>query len=88
MNIIFSKGAWEQYLSWQQDDPRMVKKINALIKDCQRHPEEGLGQPEPLKHQLSGWWSRRIDQEHRLVYRVVEREDGNVLEVAQCRGHY
>jgi toxin YoeB len=88
MRIEFSRTAWEQYLHWQLTDARKVKKINALIKDCQRSPFEGIGQPEPLKHDWAGWWSRRIDQEHRLVYRVTTRGDEQVLEIAQCRHHY
>ena len=84
MNIIFSNQAWENYLYWSATDKKIFKKINALIKECQRTPFEGIGKPEPLKSELSGWWSRRIDREHRLVYRI---KDG-ALEIAQCRHHY
>jgi toxin YoeB len=84
MNIIFSSQAWEDYLYWNEIDKKIFKKINALIKECQRTPFSGLGKPEPLKHELAGTWSRRIDREHRLVYRV---KDG-ALEIAQCRHHY
>ena len=84
MNIIFSSQAWEDYLYWNEIDKKVFKKINALIKECQRTPFSGLGKPEPLKHELVGTWSRRIDREHRLVYRV---KDG-ALEIAQCRHHY
>lgn len=84
MNIIFSNQAWENYLYWSATDKKIFKKINALIKECQRTPFEGIGKPEPLKNELSGWWSRRIDREHRLVYRI---KDG-ALEIAQCRHHY
>ena len=76
--------AWEDYLHWQATDKRMVKRLNALIKECQRTPTTGTGRPEALKHDLAGWWSRRIDEEHRLVYRVV----GDSLELVQCRHHY
>jgi toxin YoeB len=84
MNIIFSSQAWEDYLYWNEIDKKIFKKINMLIKECQRTPFSGLGKPEPLKHELAGTWSRRIDREHRLVYRV---KDG-ALEIAQCRHHY
>lgn len=84
MKIIFSSQAWEDYLYWNEIDKKIFKKINALIKECQRTPFSGIGKPEPLKHELAGTWSRRIDREHRLVYRV---KDG-ALEIAQCRHHY
>jgi toxin YoeB len=82
--IIFSKNAWEDYLSWQNEDRRMLKKINALIKDIQSSPYVGMGKPEPLKFDLRGLWSRRIDREHRLVYQV----EGNELIIYSCRYHY
>lgn len=84
MKIIFSSQAWEDYLYWNEIDKKIFKKINVLIKECQRTPFDGIGKPEPLKHKLAGTWSRRIDREHRLVYRV---KDG-ALEIAQCRHHY
>ena len=84
MPLKFSDYAWADYLYWQTTDKQMLKRINALIKECQRTPFEGTGKPEPLKHQLAGFWSRRIDQTHRLVYAV----EGDVLEIAQCRDHY
>jgi toxin YoeB len=84
LNLIFRPGAWQQFLYWQETDKAMVKKINGLIKECLRHPFEGTGKPEPLKGDLAGYWSRRIDREHRLVYRVTETS----LEIAQCRYHY
>ena len=84
MKIIFDERAWEDYLFWQETDKKLAAKINALIKDCSRSPFSGLGKPEPLRGRLSGWWSRRIDQEHRLVYRV----EGETLQIAQCRHHY
>nr|WP_221283274.1 Txe/YoeB family addiction module toxin [Mucilaginibacter lappiensis] len=76
--------AWEDYLYWQITDKATLKKINALIKEIERNPHEGSGKPEPLKHNLAGWWSRRINLEHRLVYKV---DDGSVF-ILQCRYHY
>lgn len=84
MKITFSENAWEDYLSWEKEDRKMLKKINELIKDIQRHPSEGIGNPEPLKFDLRGFWSRRIDREHRLVYQIVENE----LVIYSCRFHY
>ena len=84
MNLVFRPAAWEQLLYWQQTDKAMVKKINALIKECLRHPFEGTGKPEPLKGDLSSYWSRRIDREHRLVYRATD----TALDTVQCRYHY
>ncbi|UII21900.1 Txe/YoeB family addiction module toxin [Fulvivirga ligni] len=84
MIITFTENAWEDYLYWQQVDKKMIKKINALIKGIQREPFEGIGKPEPLKYDLAGFWSRRIDQEHRLVYQV---NDGELL-IYACRYHY
>ncbi len=84
MNTAFTTRAWEDYLYWQANDRQVLKKLNALIKECQRTPFEGTGNPEPLKHEFAGWWSRRIDKEHRLVYRAVE----GGIEIAQCRYHY
>ena len=84
MTLKFSDHAWEDYLYWQAHDRKTLKRINDLIKDIQRNPFEGIGKPEPLKHQLSGFWSRRIDQAHRLVYAVVDGE----IQIAACRDHY
>jgi toxin YoeB len=84
MKIIFSKNAWEDYISWQTEDKKILKKINELIKDIQKTPYEGLGKPEPLKYDLAGLWSRRIDLEHRLVYRMSEDD----LLLYSCRFHY
>ena len=84
MRIIFSKNAWEDYISWQTEDKKTLKKINALIKDIQRTPFEGIGKPEPLKFKLAGFWSRRIDLEHRLVYQV----DNSDILIYSCRFHY
>jgi len=84
MIIIFSKNSWEDYTSWLADDKTMLKKINELIKEIQRTPFEGRGQPEPLKYDLAGFWSRRIDREHRLVYQVLDDK----LVIYSCRYHY
>jgi toxin YoeB len=84
MKIIFSKNAWEDYVYWQTEDKKTLKKINALIKDIQRTSYEGIGKPEPLKFDLAGYWSRRIDLEHRLVYQVM---DSDIL-IFACRFHY
>ena len=82
--ITFSKNAREDYLSWQAEDRKILKKINTLIKDIQSTPYSGIGKPEPLKYDLAGLWSRRIDHEHRLVYQVNENE----LLIYSCRYHY
>ncbi len=84
MPIKFSDHAWEDYLFWQAKDKATLKRINALLKEIQRSPFEGIGKPEPLRHNLAGFWSRRIDEEHRLIYAV---QDDTIL-VAQCRYHY
>jgi toxin YoeB len=84
MRLVFTTRSWDDYLYWQKNDKRMVRRINDLIKDVLREPFEGIGKPEPLKHQLQGLWSRRIDEEHRLVYEIPEDE----LRVIACRYHY
>jgi len=84
MVIIFSKNAWEDYTSWLTEDKKILKKINDLIKEIQRTPYEGKGKPEPLKCDLTGFWSRRIDREHRLVYQVKENE----ILIYSCKYHY
>jgi len=84
MKLTFSNKAWEDYLYWQKNDKTILKRINALIKDIQRNPFSGIGKPEPLKHGLSGYWSRRINDEHRLVYKVAD----NQILIAQLRFHY
>jgi len=84
MNLTFSDEAWNDYLSWQKDDKKILKRINTLIKDIKREPFIGLGDPEPLKHNWSGYWSRRITREHRIVYKVTE----NAVLIAQCKYHY
>ena len=84
MKIIFSEHAWEDYLSWQRTDAKMLRRINRLIGEILRTPFEGTGKLEPLKHALSGYWSRRMTDEHRIVYRVT----GDELQIAQLRYHY
>ena len=84
MDIFWDKTAWDDYLYWIETDRKIIHKINSLIKECQRTPFSGSGNPEPLKQNLNGFWSRRINSEHRLVYRI----DENVLFIAQCRYHY
>lgn len=84
MNVCFTPIAWEDYCSWQNEDKKVIKKINSLIKEIQRTPFEGSGKPEPLKFDLAGFWSRRIDLEHRLVYQV---ESENVV-IISCKYHY
>ncbi len=84
MKLSFSSKAWEEYLYWQKTDKAILKRINTLIKDVQREPFEGIGKPEPLKHGLSGYWSRRINGEHRLVYKVLNDQ----ILIAQFRYHY
>ena len=84
MNVTFSKNAWEDYTSWLSEDKNILKKINELIKDISRNPYEGKGKPEPLKYDLAGYWSRRIDREHRLVYQVL----GNKILIYGCKYHY
>jgi len=84
MKLAWTHSAWNDYLHWQASDKAKLRRVNALIKDIMRSPFEGIGDPEPLKHNLSGYWSRRIDREHRLVYKI-EADD---LVIAQCRYHY
>jgi toxin YoeB len=84
VRLVFADEAWEDYLYWQKQDRKMVERINRLIREVQRSPFEGAGKPEPLRHALSGFWSRRINDEHRMVYRVVDGE----LQIAQLRYHY
>jgi len=84
VRLIFAEEAWEDYLHWQKQDRRMVERINKLIRETQREPFAGLGKPEPLKHALAGFWSRRITDEHRMVYKM----EGGAILVAQLRYHY
>ena len=84
MKVTFSTNAWEHYLYWQSADKKLLKRINILIKEIKRSPYEGIGKPEPLKHGLAGYWSRRINDEHRIVYKFQD----NTLLTAQLRYHY
>ena len=84
MKLVFAQEAWDDYLSWQKHDKRMRERINKLITEVQRDPFAGVGKPEPLKHALAGFWSRRINDEHRMVYRI----EGGALLLAQLRFHY
>jgi len=84
MKLIFSENAWDYYLFLQKTDKKILKRINELIKDIQRNKYEGIGKPEPLKHKLSGYWSRRINNKHRIIYKI---KNNNVL-IAQLRYHY
>ena len=84
MKYIFVDESWEDYLYWQKIDKKMLKRINLLIKDISRQPYEGIGKPEPLKHNYRGFWSRRINEEHRLIYQVPEDE----IRILKCRFHY
>jgi toxin YoeB len=84
MNKIFSDAACEHYLYWQLEAKKNIKKINELIRDIERNGNEGLGKPEPLKHELSGYWSRRITEVHRLIYSI----DGDNIYIASCKNHY
>lgn len=84
MRILWEEHAWENYLAWQVQDKKTLKRINMLIKDIQRDCYEGIGKPEPLKNELSGWWSRRIDEVNRIVYK---EKDGEIV-IASCKGHY
>jgi toxin YoeB len=84
VKLIFSDNAWEDYLHWQMNDKKILRRINALIKEIKRNPFEGIGKPEPLKHALSGYWSRRINDEHRIVYKA----SADVIQIAQLRYHY
>ncbi len=84
MQVLWHESGWDDYIWWQSQDKKTLKRINSLIKDMQRTPYEGLGKPEPLKENLTGWWSRRIDEANRIVYRVKD----NALVIAACRNHY
>jgi toxin YoeB len=84
MKIVFLDQAWEDYLYWQNTDKAMLKKINALVKEIERTPFEGNGKPEPLKHSLTGLWSRRINLDHRIVYKI----ENEAVVIYQCRYHY
>ena len=84
MKLIFVDESWEDYLYWQKTDRKILERINNLVKDISRNPYTGLGRPEPLKYKYQGFWSRRITEEHRLIYRIVDDE----IQIAKCRFHY
>jgi toxin YoeB len=84
MKYVFVEESWEDYVYWQQTDKKMVLKINELLKEISRNPFSGIGKPEPLKYKYKGFWSRRINEEHRLIYQVKENE----IHIAKCRYHY
>jgi len=85
MNINFTETGWNDYTYWIGQDKKTIKRINNLIEDIERNGHDGIGKPEPLRNDLSGWWSRRIDDKNRLVYRLI---DDNAVEISQCIGHY
>ncbi len=84
MKILWEDRAWSDYLSWQEEDKKTLKRINKLINDIKRNPFDGIGKPEPLKDNLSGWWSRRIDDTNRIVYFV----QNDIVHIVACKGHY
>lgn len=84
MKYIFVDESWEDYLYWQKTDKKKLKRINDLLKDISRHPFEGIGNPEPLKYKYAGFWSRRMDDQHRLIYQMRDKE----ILIAKCRFHY
>jgi toxin YoeB len=84
MNFVFTELSWEDYLYWQKNDRQKLKRINELLKDISRNPYEGIGKPEPLKFNYAGFWSRRIDEEHRLIYRIIDHE----IQIVKYRFHY
>lgn len=88
MKLVFSDQAWEDYLHWQATDPKIHARINQMIQQTKRTPFQGVGKPEPLKGDLSGWWSRRITKEDRMAYRVSGAENTQALQIAQLRFHY
>ena len=88
MRLVWSEASWEDYVWWQSQDRRILKRISTLIKDIAGNGNEGIGKPEPLKHGVHGYWSRRITDEHRLVYKFVETPDGVEVLIAACRYHY
>jgi toxin YoeB len=88
MKLLWSEEGWEDYLHWQESDRAILRRINALIADIQRGRFTGIGKPEPLQGNLSGWWSRRITGEHRLIYRIIGTGDALRIEILMCRFHY
>ena len=88
MRVLFTREAWVDYVRWQETDSQIVARINRLIADIQRSPFDGIGKPEALRLIYTGWWSRRVATEHRLVYRVSDRGDDQQIEILSCRYHY
>ena len=88
MNLSFTPRGWDDYRALRETDPKALRKLDGLIEECRRDPFRGMGKPEPLKDNLKGWWSRRVTQEHRMVYRVTGIGETQVLEIAQCQYHY
>lgn len=88
MRVVFTPDGWNDYCWWQEQGPAELAKVTLLINDARRQPFTGLGKPEPLGHELRGYWSRRIDREHRLVYRVAGKRPEQMIEILQCRWHY
>jgi toxin YoeB len=88
MRILFDHAGWQDYLWWQANDPKGLIRVNEIIRDIARQPFGGIGKPEALKANLTGWWSRRITSEHRIVYRVTGKGDDQRIEIVQCRQHY
>jgi toxin YoeB len=88
VNVAFWPTAWDDYRHWHDNDLKILERLNRLIEECRRHPFMGTGKPEPLGGNLSGWWSRRIDSEHRLIYRVSGKDKDQVVQIAQCRYQY
>lgn len=88
MKVVFSDDAWDEYVWWTKGDRKALEKLNALIEQCRRTPFKGAGKPEPLRGDLQGWWSRRINHEDRLVYQVTGKGREQTLEIIQCRSHY
>ncbi|GAA2860889.1 toxin YoeB [Aminobacter niigataensis] len=88
MKVLWTAKGWEDYLYWQETDAKILVRINELIRDARRSPFAGIGKPEPLRNEMSGWWSRRVNHEHRLVYRVIGTGENQALEIVACRFHY
>jgi toxin YoeB len=88
VNLLWTPKGWDDYLHWQGTDHKMVRRINEAVRDTLRHPFGGIEKPEPVRGDMGGWWSRRLTQEHRLVYRVTGKDGDQTLEIAACRFHY
>jgi toxin YoeB len=88
VKLLWTEQCWKDYTYWQDVDLKMLQRINDLIRDMRRNPFQGIGKPEPLRNEMSGWWSRRITQEHRMIYRVTGSGEAQAIEIAACRFHY